>query len=78
MKRVFSKSFRETLKKSKNSVEVAGSGVTNVFSSTRKISSVPSDGAKWLRHFAKYLIHKGRGNTRIPSKCTVAWSSLSS
>ena len=71
MKRVFSKSFRETLKKSKNSVEVAGSGVTNVFPSTRKISSVPSDGAKWLRHFAVYLIHKGRGNKKLVCKFLV-------
>lgn len=68
MKRVFSKSFRESLRKSQNSVEVAGSGVTNVFSSTRKISSVPSDGAKWLKHFARYLIHKGRGNKKLVCK----------
>lgn len=68
MKRVFSKSFRESLRKSQNSVEVAGSGVTNIFSSTRKISSVPSDGAKWLRYFATYLIHKGRGIQKLVCK----------
>lgn len=62
MKRVFSKSFRESLRRSKNSVEVAGSGVTNVFPSTREKSSVPIGGAKWLKRFAVYLWHKGRGN----------------
>ena len=66
MKRVFSKSFRENLRQSKNSVEVAGSGVTNVFSSTRKISSGSSDGAKWLKHVASFIYYKSRrGNPLV-------------
>lgn len=71
MRRVFSKSFRDSLRNSRNSVELAGSGVTNVFPSTREKSSGPSEGARWLKHFAAYLWHKGRGNIAIFS-----WSSV--
>ena len=65
MTRIFSKSFRESLRKSKNSVELAGSGVTNVFPSTRKLTSAPSNGAKWLRHYAIYFYHRGRGESEL-------------
>ena len=58
----FSRKFKESLLNSKATVEFAGSGVTNVFPSTKRLQSMPHPRIPiWLKGFVVSIYHKGRG-----------------